>query len=153
MVNCTVVSNVYTVFASDCTSPGLLTVKNCFFYGNKAGGGYVDIDSTASSVVSSFNSCILSAASDGYIPGSNNLNYYGNVDFNPGFIRIDLDQENPFAITSRSPAYKKDGVVEDWMATATDIRGDGFPRLRYGRVNIGCYQCWLKIPGFSLVIK
>ena len=153
MVNCTVVSNVYTVFASDCTSPGLLTVKNCFFYGNKAGGGYVDIDSTASSVVSSFDSCILSAASEGYISGSNNLNYYGNVDFNPGFIRIDLDQENPFAITSRSPAYKKDGVVEDWMATATDIRGDGFPRLRYGRVNIGCYQCWLKIPGFSLVIK
>ena len=153
MVNCTVVSNVYTVFASECTSPGLLTVKNCFFYGNKAGGDYVDIDSTASSVVSSFNICILSAASDGYISGSNNLNYHGNANFQPGFVGIELDQENPYAITTRSPAYKKDGVVEGWMTTATDIRGEGFPRLRDGRVNVGCYQCWLEIPGFCLIIR
>lgn len=153
MVNSTVVSNVYTVFAAECTSLGLLTVKNCFFYGNKVGGDYVDIDSTASSVVSSFSNCILSAALDGYIPGSNNHNYYGDANFKPGFIGLDLDQENPYAITTRSPAYKKDGVVEGWMATATDIRGEGFPRLRDGRVNVGCYQCWLKIPGFCLIVR
>ena len=151
-INCTIVSNVY-VFAAGDQLQNVLNAKNCLFYGNKAGDDNVDIDGTASSVVSSFNSCILSAASDAYIPGSNNLNYYGSANFKPGFVGIDFDQENPYAITTRSPAYKKDGIVEGWMATATDIRGDGFARLRDGRVNIGCYQCWLKIPGFCLIVR
>lgn len=153
MINCTVVSNVYSVFASSCVTPKLLTVKNCFFFANKAADAEVDIDGTADSVVSSFSGCILAAASDDDIPGSNNLNYYGDASFLPGFSGGRADPENPFAITPRSPAYRKDGVVADWMATATDIRGEGFPRLRDGRVNIGCYQCWIKIPGFMVKIR
>ena len=50
-------------------------------------------------------------------------------------------------------AVAKAGVVEDWMATATDIRGAGFPRLRDGKVNIGCYQCWDPILGFSIIFR
>lgn len=151
-INCTIVSNVYTLVAGSGNS-NVLIVENCFLYDNKIGSDYVDIDNTAYSVVSSFNSCILSAASDGYISGSNNLNYYGSANFKPGFVGIELDQENPYAITTRSPAYKKDGVVEGWMATATDIRGEGFPRLRDGLVNIGCYQCWDKEPGLTIVFR
>ena len=41
----------------------------------------------------------------------------------------------------------------DWMADATDIRGAGYPRLREGKVDIGCYQCWLKPRGTYLTFQ
>lgn len=53
----------------------------------------------------------------------------------------------------RFPAVKKAGAVADWMATATDIRGEGYPRLRDGKVNIGCYQCWLDPLGMVLLLR
>ena len=152
MVNCTIVSNNYT-FAAECSTANLMEIKNCFFYGNKIGGTTIDIDN-AYPFVASIKSCILSAADNSYIPDyatSDTLNIYGTT-FNPGFVGAG-DPENPYALLSRSPAVAKVGVVEDWMATATDIRGEGFPRLRYGKVNIGCYQCWLDIPGFSIIFR
>ena len=153
MVNCTIVSNSYT-FAASCTTANMLDIKNCFFYGNKIGGATIDIDSSTSTFVASIKNCILSAADNSYIPDyatSDTLNIYGTA-FKPGFVGA-ADLENPYALLSRSPAVTKAGVVEDWMTTATDIRGDGFPRLRYGKVNIGCYQCWLDIPGFSIIFR
>ena len=45
------------------------------------------------------------------------------------------------------------GVVEPWMSDATDIRGEGFARLREGKVDIGCYQCWLNPAGTLLSIR
>ena len=153
MVNCTIVSNSYT-FAASCTTANMLDIKNCFFYGNKIGGATIDIDSSTSTFVASIKNCILSAADNSYIPDyatSDTLNIYGTA-FKPGFVGA-ADLENPYALLSRSPAVTKAGVVEDWMTTATDIRGDGFLRLRYGKVNIGCYQCWLDIPGFSIIFR
>ena len=49
----------------------------------------------------------------------------------------------------KSPLVGK-GLVLDWMADATDFAGN--PRLRDGKVDIGCYQCWLDPVGivFSL---
>ena len=152
MVNCTVVSNSYK-FAKSCTVTDMIDIKNCFFYGNKIGEAAIDIDK-AWSFVASIKNCILSAASDSYIPDyetSDNLNIYGTT-FNPGFVGA-ADPENPFALSRRSPAVAKVGLVEDWMASATDIRGEGFPRLRDGKVNIGCYQCWKDAPGFSIVFR
>ena len=154
-INCTIVSNVYTLVGGDANS-AVLTVKNCFFHGNNIGSDIVDINSSASSVVSSIKNSILSAAEDSYIPdyaNSNCLNIYGSSTFDPGFVGVEKDPENPFAITRKSPAFEKAGVVEDWMATATDIRGDGFPRLRDGLVNIGCYQCWDKDSGLTIFVR
>ena len=45
------------------------------------------------------------------------------------------------------------GETADWMSTATDIRGDGFPRLRDGKVDIGCYQCWLNPVGAIITVR
>ena len=39
------------------------------------------------------------------------------------------------------------------MMDATDIRGEGFPRLRDGTVDIGCYQCWLDPVGTVFIIR
>ncbi len=146
MVNCTIASNSWTdKFIAG--SSRVLTVKNCFFYGN-------DIPPTATDVVAAFSNCILSAASDDYVPGSGNYNYYPErATFNPGFVGLENDPENPFDITRESPACKKTGIVEDWMASATDLRGDGFPRLRAEKVNIGCYQYWGDIPGMTIIIR
>jgi len=153
MVNCTIVSNSYK-FAASCTTANMLDIKNCFFYGNKIEGATIDIDSSTSTFVASIKNCILSAADNSYIPDyatSDTLNIYGTA-FKPGFVGAD-DPENPFSLTRRSPAVVKAGLVEDWMAAATDIRGEGFPRLRDGKVDIGCYQCWNILRGLTIIFR
>ena len=45
------------------------------------------------------------------------------------------------------------GLKEDWMETAFDIRGDGFPRLRDGKADIGCYQSYLPATGLYLLLN
>jgi len=32
-------------------------------------------------------------------------------------------------------------LLLDWMENGTDLLGK--PRLRDGKVDVGCYQCWL----------
>lgn len=151
MASCTIASNSYTFASINSSYNPVITVRNCFFCGNNDG---IDIHAVATNLVVSFENCILSAESDDHLPGSGNYNYYsGRAAFKPGFVGAAKDPENPFAITRRSPAYAKAGIVEDWMETATDIRGEGFPRLRDGVVNIGCYQCWDKIPGLTISVN
>ena len=152
MTSCTIASNSYTFASGKSSYNPLITVQNCFFCGNNSNN--IDIPAVATNLVSSFNNCILSAASADHVPGSDNYNYYSErATFKPGFAGAEKNSENPFAITRRSPAFSKAGAVEDWMATATDIRGEGFPRLRDGVVNIGCYQCWDVIPGMSVIVR
>ena len=153
--NCTVVSNSFAgMKSSSACAP--MTVENTFFYGNSyvknGSASWYDVgpDGDPTPVIGEFVNCILSGPSDDYIPGSANLNYYGLVGFRPGFVGEAADPENPFAIKRNSPAFAKAGVVRDWMAADTDIRGDGYPRLRDGKVNIGCYQCWLDPKGIEV---
>ncbi len=57
-----------------------------------------------------------------------------------------------YALKHSSPARGK-GLVMDWMTDATDIRQDeAYPRLRDGKVDIGCYQCWLDAIGLKFRI-
>lgn len=60
----------------------------------------------------------------------------------------------PYSIKHGSPARGK-GVVMDWMDGAPDIRNDvaRYPRLRDGKVDIGCYQCWLDPVGVLLLVR
>ncbi len=151
LVNCSVVSNSYNFTGNSASYLPVLDVKNCFFCGNNGGA---DIPAVATNVVVSFTSSILAAASDDYVPGSENRNYYPDrMTFNPGFAGAAQDPENPYAITQKSPAFEMVGRIEDWMASATDIRGAGFPRLRGGKVNIGCYQCWDVLQGFRIIFR
>ena len=45
----------------------------------------------------------------------------------------------------------------DWMCGAYDVRGDvedgKYLRLRNGKVDIGCYQCWLDPVGSLLLLR
>lgn len=56
-------------------------------------------------------------------------------------------EEPHWALSLRSPLLGKGGVV-DWPEDATDRRGR--PRVRDGKVDVGCYQCWLSPIGLIL---
>ena len=49
-------------------------------------------------------------------------------------------EPHPFAMKRSSP-LRGTGLLLDWMENGTDLLGK--PRLRDGKVDVGCYQCWL----------
>lgn len=63
------------------------------------------------------------------------------------------DPEWPYQPKRQSSVLRK-GLVQDWMAEATDVRGDpGYARLRDGFVDIGCYQNWQPVPGMLMLFR
>ena len=70
---------------------------------------------------------------------------------NPRF--VDDGSRDSYALKRGSPAREK-GLVQDWMTGALDIRNDeSYPRLREGKVDIGCYECWLDPAGTQMIIR
>ncbi len=70
---------------------------------------------------------------------------------NPRF--VDDGSRDSYALKRSSPAREK-GLVQDWMADALDVRNDeNYPRLRDGKVDIGCYECWLDPAGTQMIIR
>lgn len=65
-----------------------------------------------------------------------------------------FDTENaadPYSLQRKSPAIGQ-GLYQDWMASATDLKGD--PRAQEdGTVAIGCYECWLPASGLMLLLR
>ena len=157
LVNCTFADNCYAYFNNVSKADGIkerIDVVNCFFSGNTdrtAGSG--DFDSYVPYLVREFRNCIFASKDASWAPGETSLNTYGNPAFRPGFVGAEADPENPYALKRSSPAVRRGGHVMDWMANTTDIRGEGFPRLRDGRVHIGCYQCWLDPSGVMLLLR
>ena len=149
-VNCTFADNRFVSLGKTWYA-GHAAMVNTLFYGNTVGGERIDIGPDTKKQINAFTNCIFSAASDGYAPGTDNLNYYGRALFSPHFVGADADPIHPYALKYNSPACRKEGTVFSWMASATDLKGDA--RLRDGKVNIGCYQCWLLPPGFIITFK
>lgn len=161
LVNCTIVGNQYASLTTGSSSDKVTDVINCFFYGNRFSNTKLyDIGSSADAGVRRFTNCIFSHLDDYTPPGSGNLNYYNDATFNPGFVGAAKDPEHPYAIRRKSPAFHENsaatGITGDatiWSAADTDIRGEGFPRLRDGKVDIGCYQCWLNPLGIIFSVR
>ena len=66
---------------------------------------------------------------------------------------VDDGSRDSYALKRGSPAREK-GLVQDWMTGALDIRNDeSYPRLREGKVDIGCYECWLDPAGTQMIIR
>ena len=164
MVNCTIVSNNYAGLKNGGNNPNA-EVVNCLFYGNSFSGTYsgnpfpnVDVDGNAKVAIKEFRNCIFRVrngnAADA--PGSGNYDYYSNPSFDPKFMGA-ADPAHPYALRLSSPAVSGNGVVTGettgWAADATDIRGEGFPRIRDGLIDIGCYQCWLKPRGVQFFFR
>ena len=58
--------------------------------------------------------------------------------------------DHPYSLKWRSP-LRGEGLLLDWMADGVDFAGN--PRLRDGKVDIGCYQCWLDPIGMMLLLR
>ena len=71
---------------------------------------------------------------------------------NPKFVKAatKCPGEPYWALLYSSPLRGK-GTAADWMADATDLAGR--PRLRDGKVDIGCYQCWLNLLGVKIIVR
>lgn len=68
--------------------------------------------------------------------------------WNPAFIG---DGDHPYSTKARSRLCSA-GRILSWMTDdAADIAGN--PRVRDGKVDVGCYQCWLDPLGFSLRVR
>ena len=154
-INNTFVGNAIKSWFAGSSQKRVIPVVNCLFYGNTFGGNAYDIGTSTASCIIGFTNCVFSSTSgnEQYAPGLNCYNYYG-TDFNPKFMGAAADPENPYALKRTSPLMTTyHGVVMDWMTTGTDIRGEGYSRLRDGVVDIGCYQCLLPPIGFVIGIK
>ena len=164
MANCTIVSNNYAGLKVGGKNPNAVVV-NCLFYGNSYSGKYsgtaypdVDVDTNAKDAIKEFRNCILRIRNGDatQAPGSGNYDYYGKASFDPKFMGA-ADPAHPYALRLSSPAVSANGVITGettgWAADATDIRGEGFPRIRDGLIDIGCYQCWLKPRGVQFFFR
>ena len=161
MVNCTVVSNYYSLLFQNLTNTEYpMNVANCAFIGNsvadfvvpsllsaqKCAIGALNLDRCAYATTSG------SATIDNYVSDGAEVYQVENPKF-----QHSRDPGHPFSLRRSSPLIGK-GLYFGWMSGATDIRGDGFARTgsfenpTATSVDIGCYQCLLHPAGavFSL---
>ena len=152
LANCTIADNISADTFVELHPTSRVNVVNCIFSGNRtAAGAARDLCyDTANKCISNItiSSCLVGPSRSSVPVGSESA-LVTNVF--AGFVRA--AGPDWYALKWSSPARGK-GVVQDWMADSTDIRGDAaFPRLRDGAVDIGCYQCWLDPIGLKFSIK
>ena len=156
-VNCTIVTNdMYTFKAnsSNVTTTNALSFKNCLFHGNgkPAPGRATDIDA-------------YDAASAGYSPYIAFADtYYGRLAddnlftpaagisqcANPKFAKDKYPDTPYWSLLANSPLFGV-GDILDFADSDLDLAGR--PRVRDGKVDIGCYQCWLNLPGMMMIVR
>lgn len=152
--NCTFADNcVNQIFYKYCGESFLTnaaSVVNCIFTGNydKTGTTRCDLSFKEGTNVSLENCLVGTSRSDGVLYSETGTVTADNVCFNR------KNPAHPYEPKYSSPA-RGAGKPLDWMtADATDIRADpAYPRLREGKVDIGCYQCWLDPVGFVMSVK
>lgn len=151
-VNCTFVAN--DLMDASLLNAKFCEVKNCLFFDNTR----TDSGKTVRDDVN------ISAVADGKVTLTHNgygetygaFAYDGEGNFvctTPRFMK-DRDPSAPYwslRFTRANRALREDGLVEDWMVTATDLAG--LPRLRDGKVGVGCYACWQSENGMLLLIR
>ena len=166
VVNCTIVSNKWGKTFSYMTSADYpVTVKNCVFVWNQGHDTTAARDFHAWENVSSnglrFANCAYGSATGRFAAGQISdladssdgpMHKFGANGF-PADPKFALkDPKHPYEPKRNSPLLGL-GTPENWMTDATDIRGEGYPRLRDGAVDIGCYQCWIRAKGVVLSIR
>ena len=149
---CTVAGNRFSLafFNFGTTANAPCRGVNSLFAGNKSLNGRTDYGATwGSNQKLAFTNCLFASSTS----STNNLVYspFGcQFGVKPRFVMDGTADQ--YALKHNSPA-RGWGLVQDWMDEANDVRGEGFPRLRDGKVDIGCYQCWLDPLGLMMLLK
>ena len=150
--SCTIADNVCEKMFISTSTEGATEAVNCIFAGNRNASGQARnlwYTSDAYNKIRLQNCLIGSGRNPAVAPPYEEVNTVTN-DI-AGFVKG--KGRDYYALRYSSPARGK-GLVQDWMADATDIREDpAFPRLRDGKVDIGCYQCWLDPVGLWFSIR
>ena len=177
MRNCLIVSNKanYVCKAYD---SGRMTFENCTFADNCLDGTFLNFTGSAENAnAAEAVNCIFTrnydktgtTRCDFKLSGGTNVTLSnclvgtsrsGTPISESGTVTADSARFNedsatdPYEIKRSSPAFGR-GLVLGWMtAAATDVRGKSeYPRLRDGKCDIGCYQCWIDPVGFLLLYK
>ena len=153
LCNCTISGNTVPNTFLSLQPTSRVEFVNCIFSGNRKPDGtaydmmYGAYDAAENDITKlTFRNCLIGPLRPAAAPGVEE-NTVTNV---AGFVRKGDDW---YALKQSSPA-RGQGLVQDWMTNALDIRKDpAFPRLRDGLVDIGCYQCWLDPVGLWFSIR
>ena len=149
---CTFADNRFQYVSSGFIGPtNTLTLINCILARNRNKANTADLNFNPSYTYIAVTNCMIGSFDN---PTSKALTYpMSNVitNNNPRFVAD--GSRDSCALTYNSPARGK-GLVQEWMDGALDIRSDArYPRLREGKVDIGCYECWLEPAGLSVTIR
>lgn len=150
--SCTIADNrvPYTHAGFKDESNAKFTAVNCIFSDNFTDGG-VASDLRSSYTNLQFTSCLIKKVLSFRTLEELRYDCPGCITGKSAkFSRI---EETPYIVRSSSPAVGN-GLYEDWMASATDIRRDPeFPRSVDGKVDMGCYQGCVPGPGLLLFLR
>ena len=161
-VNCTFVTNsanTFSIPSSAIDATNGVMFANCLFYGNRNSSYATDLSAVAENNNTcywdkvSFTRCCYKQVNASGIP-----QYATNPppaeDFfqciDPKFVKDSVPDAPYWSLTTRSPLL---GKGDPLGFTTGDIDLAGRLRIRDGKIDIGCYQCWLNPPGFILVVK
>ena len=149
---CTFADNRFQYVSSGFIGPtNTLTLINCILARNRNKANTADLNFNPSYSYIAVTNCMIGSFDN---LTSKALTYpMSNVitNNNPRFVAD--GSRDSYALTYNSPARGK-GLAQDWMDGALDIRSDArYPRLREGKVDIGCYECWLEPAGLSVTIR
>ena len=148
-VNCTFVANKGHTFYNT----NMVNLVNCAFFDNTNRVGTVSAISFNGTATNdgaiTFDTCAFGPIASG-VPSPIGVDMYMNVV--PFFCAGRKGYEDePYYSPRLSSSLCGLGKTLDY--TEFDIDLAGRPRVRDGKVDIGCYECWLKPRGFSIGIK
>ena len=154
--NCTIADNIYCYLLRppDKNNTFYFSFVNSVFAGNRS-------DSTALCDVSGYDSFYMTLTNCAYSV----MNWKRRAKQPEGVEDsncIELEQNNGarFVTWENAPRYtpkrtsplRGKGLMFEWMNDeSTDLAGN--PRVRDGKVDVGCYQCWLEPVGMSIKVK
>lgn len=154
VVNCTFADNELPYAGMYCTANSVrqnnYLILNSIFYNNTYNGDAADLRGSDVTSGPVYSNCLFGATSGtvGWTDAGGN-----QLGTNPKFLGpvaaarqgIDL-----YALRTSSPARDR-GDATCFTATSTDLAGN--PRLREGRLDLGCFQCWTQPMGFLLLFR
>ena len=153
-VNCTFVANKGNFFSQT----NLINMVNCaFFYNTNSAGTATAIsyrNASDNNGNTTFDHCAFGPIVDGALPlyPLDGVNYTG---VSPRFVAARSTTEEyegePYYEPLPSSPLRSRGLLLGFTESDTDLAGRS--RVRDGRVDIGCYQCWLNPIGFMLMFR
>ena len=167
-VNCTFAGNRMPRLLNHQQEYGIATpFKNCVFYNNRnSGNKLIDMqyridDSKRGDMLAldsgiALSNCVFGAtATDELGKGDTWHDLGGNKIVEPEKLLVADTKAamlgvHKYALRPESPAI---GMGDASMFAATDLDYAGNLRLRDGRLDPGCFECWLNIKGTLLVVK